>query len=722
MNFGLKEHLVTIWRHWVLVLTVITVSFLVAGIVAFTSSKVYVSSARILILGSSQLERATNSKVADPSITTSPQDQVQTQVHIARSPLLAEELALELGPQRVVDEMRWRWDWLRELPGKVKDRILLGLYGWESTAGLLQMIGLKKPLVGGDAGPPVAAARDKVADGLIVEAIDKADMFVIGFESPDPDFSAEVVNAISDIYVAHVVQLRSPPGTAAIAEKEATRLRTDLRAAEEELQRFSEQNSIFAIDRQKTLLLERLGRTQDELARARRDVLEADQKVEAIVARIASLPSDGNVQRTTRPNPVVDQLRQRLAELQTEAGRFVPGSATEARVRKEIRAIENQLKTLSQAVVGSETTGVNTLNEQLQQTLALQQAERQALQVRSGFIERELELARSELARLDGLEITHNELKRNVDTKETAYRFAVQELEEIAITDQLSEASLAQVVQVEPAIPVETAVAPRRMILLALGLVVGLMFGIALAYLLEFGRRTMATGREAEIALGGKTLSELRRPGILSKRENENALEHRRFATWLGAQFDDNASTAIGVFCARAAPNQGAVVASMYEALARQGKNVLLLTVRVDPEGALTIDPPATPEGDALRQGKASISGPPWLLPAAIEEMLDTRGKDYSYVLVDLPALGLFPELLQLADRFTKMTLLVTADRSRVADAREALAEIDLAGGETLGLIVDSCKARNSSWAFSWMALMRRLNAQRMTAVRVDET
>ncbi len=712
MNFGFKEHFMTVARHWGAVLIVICVSLFVAGSVAFLSSKVFVSSARVLILNSSQVERATNTSISDASTLISPQDQVQTQVQIARSPLLAERLALELGPERVMEEMTWRWDWLRAIPGQMKDRLILTLYGWEPTAGVLEVIGLRKPLTVTDAGPPVEAARDKIADGLIIEAIDKAEMFVIGFEAPDPHFAAEVVNNIMDIYVAHVVALRSPPGTADIAEKEATRLRTDLRAAEEALHAFSEDNDIYSIDRQKTLLLDRMGRTQDELATAQRDVLEADEKVEAIVARINSLPSDGAVSVTTRPNPVVDQLRQRLSELQTEVGRFVPGSAAEARVRSEIRSVQDQLQNASLAVTGSEITGVNSLYQQLQQTLALQQAERQALQVRNEFVSRQVAVAEDELRRLDALEIEYSELERNVQTKETAYRFAVQELEEIAITDQLSEASLAQVVPVEPAVPIDIASSPRRSLLLAMGLALGLMLGVGLAYLLEFARRTMSTGREAEIALGSKTRAVISRPGLLARRSQQNDLEYRRFATWIDSEFDRDDTTVVGLFSPLPNPAQPKIVDGTSTALRQRGADVLTVRILLDETAAQKVKENI----DAQDAPIVEISGPPWRAMEAFDAVLEEHGHQFSYVIVDLPDLSGFPELLQLSKALTTTALIIEADRTRVADARQALAQLQDAGGVLLGLFLNNSKYKTSSWAFSWMALTKRRTADRVAA------
>lgn len=717
MYFGLKEHITTILRHWGKILLVMFGALLVTGSIAFLSSKVYVSEARILLLDSSPAQRASRGGSADiVGASTPPQDQVLTQVQIIKSPALAEKLALELGPERVLAEMTWRWDWLRELPGQVKDRILVTLYGWEHTANLLRMIGIRNPaLATGADGPPVGAARDKLMDGLHAEGIAKTDMFGVAFAAPSPEFAAEALNGMIDIYVGHVVALRRPVDTAAIAQQEAERLEAALAEAEQALREFSAENDILSIERQKDLLLDRRSRTQDELASARRAALEAEQKLAAIEAQMETLPRNEAISVTTRPNPVVDRLRERLSQLQTELQRYVAGSAAANRLRREIAAITAQLETEAQAVTGGETTGTSSLYQQLQNTRTLELAEREALEVRSDVLSRELETVEADLRRLDGHELRYRQLARAVEAREEAYRYALQKREETAIQLQIAEPSQARVVPVELGGVADDPSSPARGRLLALGVIAGLLAGIGLAYVLEFARRTIATPGEAEMALGLPVLAVTERYGLLSRRLKRTRREMRRFSVWLMHQRTPGKPFRILLSAAHRHSGQSALAAELARALQQQGVHVLL----VKPELARSApDEPGTPEpaGDkdgATRYDVLTLRAPAWEMTRLVRAQLAGRATQDEVVLIDAPDIASFPEQAALAELADAVLPVIEADHTRLADIRTQLTDLRAMESWVPGIALTKRRQAKSSWAFSWMAMARRKSRER---------
>ncbi len=722
MSVGFREHIATVFRRWGIVTTILVVSVLMAGAVAFLSSKVYVADSRILILGRSQVERATNTSSNETTGRSSLQEQVLTQVAILQSPLLAERLAQKFGPDRVLDEMRWRWDWLREVPKKAKDDLILAMNGWPPTGKILSAVGINIPEPGSDE-PAHEKARDLIMDGLIVKAISKTDIFAVGFEAPSPEFAAEVVNGIIDIYVEHVVALNSPSGTAEIAQNEARRLEADLQRAEGALSKFTSENDIYLIESQKSLLLDRVAKIRQDLAGSESAVLETGQKIATIEQRITDQPRDRSVSVTSRPNPIVDRLRERLSELQTEAQRFVSGSPAEIRIRAEITSIEGQLRDASVIVVGSETTGENSLYQQFQSTLVLETAQHKALIVRKDFLAKQLLLAEEELRRLDSHAREYRVLQRNADAKEQAYRYAVQKREETAITELLSEAKLAQVVQVEPAIPPGEPTSPRRGLLITMGGVVGLMFGIAAAYFLEFGRRTMSTPRETELALGLRVLASIDRLGFLVKRSQKNDIEYRRFASWITNQMGDREPGALIICNTQKNAVQSDVIDLTASALHMLGGNVLKIKIDTHEEDKPWVEIPNLPDADdPPSQHVAFIKARPWQAPEQTEAVLDKLSNAYDYVLINTPEPDGFPELLQIAKSVGSVVLLIEADRTEVSAAAEQIAQFRDVGAEIVGVVLQNRRFKYSSWAFCWMAVSRRKSRERATLSDVYQT
>lgn len=719
MHFGLREHLTTIFRHWGKIALVMFGALLVTGGIAFLSSKVYTSEARILILNSSPVERVARPNFAVSSSSGSPQEQVLTQVAIFGSPVLAERLAEQIGPQRVMDEMRWRWDWVRELPIKAKNNVIRRLYGWDFTADLLRTAGIRRP-PSGPGVPTIDDARDKIMGAMDAEAIIKTDMFAVSYDAPSAEFASEMLNAMIDIYVGHVVELRRPADTAVIAQQEADRLAIVLEEAEEELRVFAREVDILSLDRQKDLLLDRRSRLQEQLSQARRDGGEINTKLAVIADQIATLPRNEVSSVTTRPNPVVDRLNERRVSLQSELQRYVAGSAAAVRIRRELDSVTEQLERAADEVSGAETVGASTLYQQLTNTITLETAEREAVEVRIGFLEKELANVEAELRRIDGHELQYKQLERSVEAKDDAYRFALQKREETVIQTQISQPSLSQVVPVEPGNTPEDSSAPRRGRLLALGVIAGLMAGIGMAYLLEFGRRTVSTEREAELAIGLPVLVATERFGFLTRRIKRTRLEMRRFAVWILHQRRSDAGLRMLFSSAHRQTGQSAMVTELARSLQQQGAEVLTLRLELVERGGKTgeIKPVKGASGEG-RNEAVVVKAQAGEMARRLQELLapeDAPPPDHDVVLLDAPDMQRFPEQGALVELVDLVLPVVEADRTRLPETREQLESLRTVSATIPGLALTKRRLSRSSWAFSWMAMTQRKAGERATA------
>lgn len=406
---------------------------------------------------------------------------------------------------------------------------------------------------------------------------------------------------------------------------------------------------------------------------------------------------------------MVDRLRERLSQMRTEVLRFVQGSPSEQRIRAEIESVQNQLNNVSVVVEGSQTTGENTLYQQFQTTLALELAEYQALIVRKDFLASQLLVTEEELRRLESHERQYRVLQRNAEAKEQAFRYAVQKREETAIAELLSEASLTQVVQVEPATPPSDPSTPRRALLLAMGAAVGLMFGIGTAYVLEFNRRTMSTPRETELALGLRVLAVIDRPGLLMKRSQKNEIEYRRFASRIANQLGDQSPVSLVICNTHLIVADADVIDLTANALHKQGSNLLKVKIDIHNEDKPWVEIPNLPVADeppALHV--AFIKARPWQIPEEVASVLDRIADAYSYVLINTPEPEGFPEQLQIAKSVGTVVLIIEAGRTQVSAASEQITQLREVGVDVVGAVLNNRRYKTSSWAFSWMAMSRR--------------
>jgi uncharacterized protein involved in exopolysaccharide biosynthesis len=715
IQFGLREHLATIFRHrWKIILVFIG-AVGVAGAYAFLSSSVYVAATRLVILDQDPSQRLSGAAGASDFVF-SPQEQVLTQVEIAASPQLVERAAQRLGPELVVERLTWRWDWLREIPGRVKERVLATAAAFPQTRAIMDRFGLtptpKEP------GSPLDAAREKIDAALFVDAIPKTDMFVIAVEAPDPAFAADIVNTLVDVYTAHLAELRRPVRVAELAEEEAARLTAELRRAETRAQVYAEANGIVSIDAQQDLLLGRLSEAETQLATAEREQLEAQRNIESLRSEIEELPAQIQTSTVTRRNPAADQLLDRIATLEGRAARFVPGSPAAASLQTEIAAVRTQLRNVSGEISEAETTAANQTLEDLRTRLVLQRADSRALAVRVETLRAQIIDLKGELRRLDGHEIAYRERAREAEAKQEALRYALQRQEETRISERLARASLSRVVPVGPALIPLVPERPRRKITLILGAVVGLAGGVGLAYALEFMRRTMTTREEVEAVLGypavASFLKARRRRG---KAYQFNRIECRNLINMIADLRSRQRAVTLLVASARGREGRSYVAERLAQELRDEGATVLLIGVEQAP--AKMSSPPQDTAQDtaslpadrpdaqlpAVGGGGGQLdavrfSGPPADTHSRLGAMLDDLRDRHDVVIIDSLPVESCPEQLRIVGRVDSVVFVVEAERTPVFAARRCVRAFEDAGVRALGIVLNKRRFQIPGWVY----------------------
>lgn len=709
MQFGLREHLATVFRHrWKIALVFIGSAGSAAAF-AFLSSQVYIASARVLILDRDPVQIVVGQ--GDAGLSVNPQEQVLTQVEIVESPQIAEAAALRIGPERVAAALSWRWDWLRQLPRLLRQRLIDGLASFGPTRSALMAIGWRPSVPA----PPdmLAVARERIAAHLFTAAIPKTDMFAVAVEAPDPAFAALLANEIVAAYVEYLATLRSPTRTAQLAAAEADRLEAELRMAEERAQRFAETHGIVSLASQKELLLGRINEAAKALTDAEREKMEAAQKLASIRAQVEAMPAEGPTATVTRRNPAADLLIDRIAELEARARRFVPGSPAAGDVRREIDAVRERLRAVSGPVAETETVGASTAVQELRTTLVLQEADARALEVRAVAIAAELDTLRAELRRIDGHEVEYRGLVREAESKEEALRFAMQRREETAITERLADAQLSRVVPVGAAVAPVAPERPRRVVTLILGAVAGLAGGLGLAYALEFMRRTLATREEVEGALGVPTLASL----LLVRRRRRdrlmNEIEMRRLVNALRGIEARRGAAVILVASARGGEGRSLVATRLAEALRDEGASALLLQVALSggsapPVRAIAPSAPPRPAEPGLpvaaaQTGPLVVSGGPADTLAQLGALLPDARERHHFVVIDPPPLDLCPEQVRILPQVDAVVLVVAAEQTPVFAVRQAAAALAQAGGNLLGVVLNKRRFPIPGWVYHWL-------------------
>ncbi len=326
-----------------------------------------------------------------------------------------------------------------------------------------------------------------ISSGITVRPVKNSKIVEISYLSTNPEFATAVANTVAKAYMNEILELkmRSSRYKLQWLTEKAEEERKKLQKAEEALQRYMKDNDIVTLENRITIIPQRLTELSTQLTKA-----EAKRKeLESLYNRIKRLTAKNIEKAETIPaissDPTVQALReeilkaeQNVMELSKKFGRKHPKmirAVSELNILKEkkaqeIRRVIESIKTEYELARANE----NNLRTLLKKT------KDEALWLNEKFIQ-------------------YGVLKREVETNRQLYDALIKKIKEESITEKVQTVN---VWIVEEAKRPEFPVKPRKMLNIALGIIVGLFGGVGLAFFVEYLDNTIKTPDEAESRLG----------------------------------------------------------------------------------------------------------------------------------------------------------------------------------------------------------------------------
>jgi uncharacterized protein involved in exopolysaccharide biosynthesis len=706
-GFGLREHLTTLFRHKGKLMAIAFSTVIAAIVWSYVISPVFVSQSRILVQLSREPVRLT-SGLGQSSVTQleRARDQVLTEVEIVRSPMLARQLAERLGPEYVLENMRWRWDWLRELPSKTKDSVKQALNDWQPSKTVLESLGIDLTVYPFD---PLGEAAGKISDHLETAAILQTDVFAIEISAPSAEFAKILLDGLVDVYLEHHLSLRQPQSALEITDEELRRLKARLGEAEARLQAFKQEHRIVALDRQKALLLDRLNQIDSAAQDARKDLLASQQLVDEMERQLQQHGDDVDMSRvTSTSNPVADQLRSQIIELELERADFLDDSPTARQLSQEIEQLRTRLRQVSSEVMSTQTSGTSDTFKALRTALALERGNLSAKESQVVVNERLKQRYENELRELDYREAELKTLERDVEFTEQALRLFMRKGEEIRISETLDSKGVSNVVPIEPAVYLPSPVWPKRKLILLLAIFVGVSGGIGIAYLAEYLRRTFSNKEEIEEGLGKPVLASLLTARSHEQEAGETLVEFRRFREKIHQA--KPADRPLTVFVTSAFDGEGKSYCSsgLAQSLLNRGERVLLVPLSVDPavsqHATAATAPPPSPSKVTAGPGTATEMDVLRLTNVAnaeiIHEIAARYRSQFDHIIFDAPSLNSWPEQLSLIEHADRTVFVVEANSTPGPAALKHLRLIEEAGAKVFGVVLNKRRLEIPDWAY----------------------
>lgn len=487
-------------------------------------------------------------------------------------------------------------------------------------------------------------------------------------EDHDPQKAKQLADSVVNEFFQESMQERAKnlAATRELLLAEAKRDSDQLTASEEKLQAYRDKYDAVSLEEQQNIVVDRLRELNQQVTAAENTRLTMAPQAEQIQhsansdpEKLLGLPGIGDL-------PEIVDLRRQIAlqeaQVATLSKRYGPLHPTMIQARSELANLRESLHSSIRKAAG-----------RIMQAYASAQATEDALKQ---------SLAEQEKAslELDRIAIPYHTLEREVEANSSMYQKVLAELKTVDVNHSLISPNNADGVDIReiahPLVPTQPA-RPRRKLLLALAVIVGLCLGCGSALIVRAMDNTVSSVDVAESFLGLSVLATVplsrhrrmtTQPVVVKYPASAQAEAFRSLRTSLSLLPDEEEQKVI--LFTSAVPGEGKSYCSlnMAAALAQQGFQTLLIDGDLRRPGLqrLLVDWNEKPGlTDCLRRPELF---PQAVHPTAIQNLFCLGDRKHSHIGAELVGQAGLSELLQLARTNFDRVVIDTAPLMAVSD------------------------------------------------------
>lgn len=335
-------------------------------------------------------------------------------------------------------------------------------------------------------------SKDKALDLALIDSfkvdyLEQTDIIQLSFESPDRDFAAFAVNVFAKEYIARHARIYQTAQSYNLYLDQMNLYKDKLDATEKDILHLYQTEKVANIAKQKVEYIDEISRLEEKLREATEELLDYKFKyseVEGMLAAKNSWIETPNIGKLGVVMTDLSQLDKLYFDMMAEKNilllKFMPSA-------QEVRDINSRI-----AAVKKEK-GSSLLN--------LIRFQINTLTAKKAFFEKALSEKKSNLERLNAVEIRMGQLIRQRNIISDKYMSYSSKAENLRISNALDKNKILSVEVISPAIPPFLPVAPKKELILTVTALVALFLGLAYAIIREFFNHTFREAHDMEAYL-----------------------------------------------------------------------------------------------------------------------------------------------------------------------------------------------------------------------------
>ena len=338
---------------------------------------------------------------------------------------------------------------------------------------------------------------------LNVTPVPQSRLVSVDFESHDPRLAAKVVNALVESYIQRNLYAHWEASQEASTwlSQQLDGLKIKLEKSEDELQRYVQANGLLFLEGEKgatqNIVEERLQQLQDELTRAQADLYQKEPLHYLVQAgEYGALPGIFD-------DKTAEDLKIKLADLEQQKAQLAPQFRASY---PKMEAIQSEIDRTQQLLQQQQRQAARHIEDDYRAAV------RRVALVRQAFDQQQ-----KQANVVAEKSVQYSILKREVESNKQTYDGLLARLKDAGVTAGLKASNIRVV---DSAVPPVRPVKPRVPLNLGIGLLLGLVCGVSLAFVREYADNTLKTPEDVENFLRRPALAMIPSGQALSQRGN----------------------------------------------------------------------------------------------------------------------------------------------------------------------------------------------------------
>jgi len=368
------------------------------------------------------------------------------------------------------------------------------------------------------------AARH-IRQQISAKPVRDADIISVKVRAGDPVAAATIANTVSQVLRERRLQVKreESSGLRQFVESQIEIVGQQLESVEHSLRDFKEANRVTYLDQESQEILRRMTEAEVLYNRAKAERMETDQRLDYVLRKIAEQRQEIVPAITDITSPWTQKLKEQLVDLEVQyttllVQDYPPDHPQVVNLKQQIEHTKESLteEMLKVAQGKNLIEPLSQIESFLEESVMLG-VDYHAFKARESALGKIVESYDRKLESLPEKEMQLAQLTRTKEVNNRTYMMLLERAEEARINEA---AKISDIRIIDPAVPPESPVRPRKAVNIILGIVLGSAAGIGLAIFLESLDTSVKTSEDVEQVIGLSTLGMI--PAIKGKRDEKD--------------------------------------------------------------------------------------------------------------------------------------------------------------------------------------------------------